>query len=202
MLNIVNSYTDIMKISLDEKNYPESIETLNSIKDGIKKLNIYVSKLIQENIQEVNKVNIKLIPFLNSLINFIKPQSIFSSIRFVQNYQNREIMIRGDDLQLQQVFINLFKNSAEATKKGIISISVDLIDENKKVQIKITDNGPGIPTEIMEKVFNSKVSTKEMGHGYGLIIVKKLIEQNGGTVQFVSKLNQGTEVTLTFPCTI
>lgn len=101
--------------------------------------------------------------------------------------------------ELTQVFVNLFKNSFEAFPENIgkISIKTRIIRENphtdqevKKVVIIIEDNGPGIDDLIREKLFIPGESTKsKTGRGYGLSIVKDLVEKNGGTIILVSNSN-------------
>jgi signal transduction histidine kinase/FixJ family two-component response regulator len=199
MISIISSHSELTEIYLKENNITKAKESLSAMNAGIGKIISYTKKLMNSNLEEKNVVDIKLITFLNSLLSFISPQPIFSSVKFNQYWENREITIQIDEIHLQQILVNILKNAAEAMKEGTISISVNQINEDRKVQIKISDNGPGMPAEVINQIFSEQISTKETGHGYGLIIVKKLVEQNNGTINVVSRLNQGTEFVLTFP---
>ena len=63
----------------------------------------------------------------------------------------------------------------------------------------VSDNGKGIPKELHNKIFSPNFSTKNSGMGLGLAISKKIVEQFGGTIDFVSELDKGTTFTLVFP---
>ncbi|WP_457681467.1 ATP-binding protein [Thermovibrio sp.] len=84
----------------------------------------------------------------------------------------------------REVFTNLVKNSIEA---GADRLKVSTTYKDGKVYIVFKDNGPGIPEEIMDKLFNPYISTKEEGWGLGLSIVKKIVEDHGGKIYTVDK---------------
>ena len=99
---------------------------------------------------------------------------------------------------MKQVFINLFKNSCEAlVKNGIITIVVKFQDE--RVTIFIRDNGPGMNTETIDNLFEPFYTTKAEGTGLGMLITKKIIVDQGGTITVTSKINHGTETTIILP---
>ncbi|MEO2068088.1 MAG: ATP-binding protein [Desulfurobacteriaceae bacterium] len=85
---------------------------------------------------------------------------------------------------MREVFTNLIDNSIEA---GSTEVSVSTTTKDGKVFIVFRDNGPGIPEEIMDKLFSPYISTKEEGWGLGLSIVKKIIEDHGGKIYTVNR---------------
>ena len=100
---------------------------------------------------------------------------------------------------LSEALVNVLTNAREALNgQGTIRIMARHGTENS-VLIEIVDNGPGIPPEHLEKVFNAYFSTKEKGTGLGLAIVKHNSELYGGTVQVESVLGKGTRFILNFP---
>lgn len=76
-------------------------------------------------------------------------------------------------------------------------IKTELVDDN--ILIKISDTGSGVPEEVIDKIFEPFFSTKRDGLGLGLPLAKKVIEEHGGTIEFSSKLGQGTEVKIYIP---
>ena len=72
------------------------------------------------------------------------------------------------------------------------------IGYNGKVQIKVTDNGPGIPAEIIDNIFVPFFSTKKTGSGIGLSLSKQIMLLHGGKIQIQSSENTGTAVSLIF----
>ena len=116
------------------------------------------------------------------------------SICFRYNVSDDAKIILGDKHLLQQVIINLLKNSIEAIchKQGVISIHV-FLDQNKKINIVITDNGRGINKEELDKIFLPFYTTKNDGSGIGLSLVKQIIRLHGGNIEVKSAPDKGTD---------
>lgn len=143
---------------------------------------------------------------LNSLIS--------SSIRLLRSEIPSEVEIEIDMLsglkvsvdkqRMQQVFLNLLKNAVDAIgHKGKIWISArDFISEGRKeIEILVSDNGPGIAPEFLEKIFDPFFSSKDVGKGsgLGLFIVHDIIESHGGTISVDSRLGEGTTFIIWLP---
>jgi signal transduction histidine kinase len=113
--------------------------------------------------------------------------------------------IKGHAGQLNQVFMNLLTNAAQALS-GRDGAKIELVTERKNglVVIQVIDNGPGIPSEILPKIFDPFFTTKEVGQGsgLGLSIVHGIVERHGGTIEVDSHLGTGTTFTVTLPVTI
>ena len=112
-----------------------------------------------------------------------------------------EIKIYGDRDQVIRSFNNLIKNAIEATlgrRKPRIKIIIKSEDE-KNVRVEVSDNGFGIPDEVIPKIFKPNFTTKSSGTGLGLAFVKQTITGMGGTIDYKSKLNQGTTFYMIIP---
>ena len=106
--------------------------------------------------------------------------------------------IVADSELLKIVFQNLFINAAQAMHgDGAIRVSVGLSEESYTVSI--TDEGPGIPQELREKLFQPFVTTKARGTGLGLSTARRLIEAHSGTISVESPQGGGTTVTIRLP---
>ena len=104
-----------------------------------------------------------------------------------------------DKSNLVRIVTNLVKNSIQATSEldnPNIEIELKKIDNN--VELKISDNGSGIPTSLKEKIFEPNFTTKNKGTGLGLSIIKKLIDSYNGKISFTSKSGK-TEFKITIP---
>lgn len=104
-----------------------------------------------------------------------------------------------DEVKIKRAITNLARNAAEAMPQGgRFQLTIDRDDDD--VVLVASDNGPGIPVEIRENLFESFVTQgKEQGTGLGLAIVKKVVEDHKGTVEYETHTGQGTTFTLRFP---
>jgi signal transduction histidine kinase len=106
--------------------------------------------------------------------------------------------VSADSDMLRMVFQNLLINSAHAMNgKGRIRVAVGTIDSS--CQIVFTDSGPGIPTEIREKVFTPFFTTKSRGSGLGLPTAKRFIEAHDGQIAIDCPPAGGTTVVVQLP---
>jgi signal transduction histidine kinase len=104
--------------------------------------------------------------------------------------------------QIDQVFLNLIVNAAQAMpegKMGLIDIRTDCND--KLVWIEVKDNGPGIPPDVLKKIFDPFFTTKDpgTGTGLGLSVSQNIIQQHGGTLTVDSTVGVGTTFKITLP---
>ncbi|HLO60287.1 MAG TPA: ATP-binding protein [Bacteroidales bacterium] len=122
------------------------------------------------------------------------------SDKFIQVEVNPpDLMLTADFSQVEQVLINLVKNATEAlenSRDGAIRLSA--FYQETDVIIRVEDNGPGIPDEIITDIFMPFFTTKANGSGIGLSLSKQIMQNHNGTLSVVSDTN-GTIFTLAFP---
>jgi signal transduction histidine kinase len=103
-----------------------------------------------------------------------------------------------DAQQMEQVFFNLLKNAMDAIPDtGKIGLSV-MVDDTA-VSVSVLDNGTGIPEALLGKIFDPYVTTKTKGSGLGLMVVRRIIQSHGGTIQCASHEGEGTCFTVRLP---
>jgi two-component system, NtrC family, sensor kinase len=111
--------------------------------------------------------------------------------------------IYGVEGQLHQVFINLITNACHAMPQGAGRLMVETApDGEDHLEVRITDNGRGIPEDQVEKIFEPFFSTKGEGKGtgLGLSIVRNIVEQHGGGISVQSQVGGGTTFAVRLPC--
>ena len=100
---------------------------------------------------------------------------------------------------LSEILLNLLQNAREALcNKGRVTVSAR-VRRDQAVEITVEDDGPGIPPDKLERVFEAYFTTKDRGTGLGLSIVKNNAELYGGTVRAESELGKGARFILVFP---
>jgi signal transduction histidine kinase len=112
--------------------------------------------------------------------------------------EGEDLIVAGDAELLKPVFLNLLVNAGQAAgSAGKISISVG--NTGGLCRVAVQDNGPGIPVEIREKIFEPFFSTKHRGTGLGLPIARRIVEAHGGTITLACPREGGTTVAVELP---
>ena len=136
------------------------------------------------------------------VIEFMQPELDKKQITLEQNLDTEIKPIDIDQNLLYRVFLNLFVNAVQAMPEGgKLSITSSLASEEqkKKVIIRITDTGMGIPEEKLGMIFTPFYTNKNRGTGLGLAIVKNIIEEHNGTIAVESEMEKGATFIITLP---
>jgi len=139
---------------------------------------------------------------LNEGISLVENQALFHNVKIVLNLDESLPKVVIDPSQIVRVFINLIVNAAEAMDgNGRLTISSRLDNEKKCVEIEVSDTGPGISEENIDKIFDPFFTTKETGHGVGLglAISYGIIKEHKGSLSVESEIGKGTTFTVRLP---
>jgi len=120
----------------------------------------------------------------------------------VEKRYNNPGRVRGHAGQINQVFMNLLTNAAQALGgRDSATITIETSGDADGVEVKIGDNGPGIPPEVLPRIWDPFFTTKDVGEGtgLGLSIVHELVERHGGTIDCATKVGEGTTFTVKLP---
>ena len=144
-------------------------------------------------IMEVNTNKI-----LDDLLEFLSSELYFKNIRVKRDYEDNLPGIRSDHSKLRQVFQNLVLNAVSAVEKdGEISLTTRAGQNG--VTVTIADDGPGIPEEKTEKIFDPLFTTKPEGTGLGLSICLNILQKLGGNISVKSEPGKGASFVIELP---
>ena len=116
----------------------------------------------------------------------------------VRDYSKDVPRLEIDPALMEQVFINLLSNAAQASEPGQpVTVATRLADQC--VEIDVTDRGSGIPPDKIETIFNPFVTTKQDGVGLGLAIVAKIVDGHGGKMTVDSEPGKGSTFRIALP---
>jgi signal transduction histidine kinase len=122
------------------------------------------------------------------------------AITVVKEYDTRLPKTMADSQQLQQVFMNLLLNAADAMPDGgMITVQTSHCDSGRSLHVQIADTGSGIDEGVVDKIFKPFFTTKPQGTGLGLAITKRLIEQHGGSINVKNNHAKGVAFMITLP---
>jgi two-component system NtrC family sensor kinase len=137
---------------------------------------------------------------IDTIVLLVRNQTSFRNVTIEKSSSEVLPDLLIDPDQLQQVFINIILNAAEAmTKGGSLTIRTALSPDGQSVVVSFADTGPGIPETLREKIFDPFYTTKEHGTGLGLSISYGIIEQHGGTISVDSTVGEGSTFIIQLP---
>lgn len=138
-----------------------------------------------------DKADVDVIEGIRSTLDMLAHKVRKQNIEVVENFPQRiRPVFKGYTGELNQIWTNVIDNASDAlssVQKPIITI--DVLEDDKWVRVRITDNGPGVPEEIIDKIFDPFYTTKEIGKGtgMGLDVVAQIVAKHKGEVKVKSK---------------
>lgn len=164
----------------------------------IDRLNHTVSGLLQfSRPREPNFQRFPLEELVRKTVTLLKTDLENRSVQ-LDLQENPKIILNADPDLLLQVFMNLLKNSINATVPGA-TISLTSSEDKSFTRIAVTDNGCGMSEKERERMFDPFFSTTKTGTGLGLAVSHQIIEEHHGTFEVQTKKDQGTTVTIVLP---
>ncbi len=193
-LGIILGYTQLMEEDFEDQK--EVYETLKIIEKQTKICRTIVADLLKFSKQslEDKRFTIDLNQCLDDALSIIEHSLNLDRIYIKKEYTDGLPKIMADPEKLRQVFMNIITNAHHAIgQEGIVGIWTRRSADSKFVEVIIGDSGPGIPPEIIKKIFDPFFSTKEVGKGTGLGLSLSfgIIRDHGGTIEAQSPPEEG-----------
>jgi signal transduction histidine kinase len=185
---------------------------LDSLPDGQSKKNLRENiASIEENLYYIDKIVADLQDYTKPLKpskESVKIEKAIEEALLIVNIPNKlsvNILIekdfpelKADFPMLKRALINLIQNAVQAMPNGG-NLKITAQTKNTNAQISVQDTGEGIPQEVQEKLFTPLFTTKSKGQGFGLAVVKRLIEAQNGEVTYKTQNGQGATFTIHLP---
>ncbi len=200
----ISSLAETLKHRLSS-NDSDTLEDLELGIDTIQRRSEGLLKFAEtyRNLNKITKLNLQKVyirELFGNLHQLMQPTFEQKNIDLEIILKDTDLFLEADQSLIEQVLINLIVNSIEAVKdkeepRIILSAEQTL---NKKVVLKVADNGPGIPEEVLDKIFIPFFSTKKSGSGIGLSLCKQIVMLHRGTLQVQSIPNKGTVFSMQF----
>jgi signal transduction histidine kinase len=151
----------------------------------------------------VRDVHLEPVAIDEWLTELVIDEDIPDAISVVLDCQSGQT-VPMDRERLRRAILNLLQNAWQACTEGehecpqaTVAITTRVV--NGALLLRVADNGPGIPEDIRERIFDPLFSTKSFGVGLGLPLVRQIIEQHGGEITVDTVLDEGTTINLTLP---
>ncbi|MHC5001858.1 MAG: ATP-binding protein, partial [Planctomycetota bacterium] len=141
-------------------------------------------------------------PLVEEVVELLKPQADRKKVAILTDVDEHMPPIPVDPNALHQALMNLATNAIEAVpvRKGAVTIRTRYLADRPEAQISVSDNGPGIPGDRQDDVFEPFSSSKgQRGTGLGLAVTRKIVREHGGRIELQSEPGQGASFVITLP---
>lgn len=194
-------YSHLLLEDLDKNSpYYENLEKI--VKEATRCKDIVKGLLEFARPKEPEVTSADMNELLDKSLSLVESQSLFQNIQVKKRYSTNLPLIVADSSQLQQVFMNIILNAADAMKgEGCLTLQTSLDADGEDLIIDFIDTGPGIREEDKKKIFDPFFTTKEVGQGtgLGLSISYSIIRKHQGTIEVHSTFGKGATFTIKFP---
>jgi len=163
------------------------------------RINLIVSEFLILAKPQATKFRVQDVRFiLGDVISLLDSQAHLCNIVFNTAFDSEPCRVSCEENHLKQVFINVLKNAIEAMPKGG-DIDIEVRKRPDWIVITIRDHGVGISEDMIPKLGDPFVTSKETGTGLGIMISQRIIQSHQGTMEISSKVGKGTTVTINLP---
>ncbi|MCR9037920.1 MULTISPECIES: PAS domain-containing protein [Bacillus] len=194
-LTAIKGFLQLMKPTMEENEHYFEI-----VFSELSRIELILSELLMLAKPQHNavkeRVNLKKI--ISEVTALLETQANLKGIFIKTDYERDSMFINGDQNQLKQVFINLIKNAVESMPDGG-TVHILMTEDEYSVNVTVKDEGDGIPENVLKRIGEPFLTTKEKGTGLGLMVTFNLIKNHQGAIQVDSKPDKGTAFHITFP---
>jgi signal transduction histidine kinase len=150
---------------------------------------------------EVHFEDVDVAAVVREMAELIRPQASLFKVEIECDTPAEPALMRGDPDLLKQAVLNLVTNALEAMANGG-KLRISVAPNEERWVLEVTDNGPGIPPDVRQKVFLLYFTTKSKGSGIGLAMTYRAVQLHNGTISFSTETGQGTTFRLEFPALV
>lgn len=192
-LSIIKMTTQFLE-SQDDPNLSKYSTYFSKIQRSITRMSHQVEEVLEY--IRPQSLNVKTNSILNVIANTLERFTEYPDVKIIMPENDAKIECDAEKLEI--VFLNLALNAIQAMgNKGTIRIRIR--DKGDRVVVEVEDTGPGIPKDLLPKIFDPLFTTRMIGTGLGLASCKGIIEKHGGAINIKTKIGKGTTFLLYLP---
>ena len=199
-LAVISNTAYSLRRSLQNASNPTAAQQIEIIQEEIARADRVITQVMgYAQLSEGRVEKLDVAEKINKAIEQVFPAAVPTEIRVEKKIAGHFPPLLMQRAHLSEILVNLLQNAREALGgRGTVVVEA-VARRDDAVEISITDDGPGIAPDKLERVFEAYFTTKEKGTGLGLAIVKHNTELYGGSVRVDSALGQGAKFTVVFP---
>jgi len=183
-----------------KSNFEKNLKRIKLQTEYAHEMVMSILEIAKEPEKMVHNKSVDLNELFELMLGLLEPQMQESNVKIIIDHKG-DNNVSVDPLNMRRALMNILVNGIEAIKhdEGLINITSSV--SNKVWKLKISDNGPGIPSEILPRIFDPFFSMgKANGTGFGLAISKKIIVLHGGSIRAGNNKEKGAYFEFEMPC--
>lgn len=207
-LNAISLAARVLELThADQANSAKTARMFNTLRRNVQNLSSLVGQVLEENTSMQTESGVKLErreldlwPLVEALVHDLHPVAGTGSTRLINDVPD-DLVIYADANLLRRMFQNLIANAIKYTPRGEVVISAHEVSAEGAVECWVSDNGAGIPPDLLDKIFDKFEGDPDnaASMGLGLAIFKTFVEAHDGTVSVESKPGVGSTFRFTLP---
>ncbi len=201
-LAVVAGNVSLLDVHLKKQNYDNLEKYLETVTSTIEKMKSFTANLMDLRPISSEKEVAYFDKILAEVVEYLGPQKRFQNVQIDVPDLLESMPVTADITQLQQLLYNLFNNAADATEgcnERRITVTAEVQSHLDSFMFTIRDTGQGFDSEYLARAFHEKFTTKKTGHGFGLVVCKRIIDNHDGLLEIESAPGAGTCISITFP---
>ncbi len=202
-LQSIIAYADILSVGTDDSLSQTQTQALSVIQKTASKLDTMIGDLPGLD-YELGLSAVDVSNLMQEIVDAQEPIFTSAGQDLSLILPDAQYTVQADHLRLSQVVTNLLSNASKYSPEGA-SVAIDVSIEEQFLNISVSDTGPGIPADQLERVWDTGIrlaasgASRVQGSGLGLAIARKIVEMHGGTASIESEVGLGTTVTVILP---
>jgi signal transduction histidine kinase len=201
-LGVVAGNLSLLDVKVHKGDYTDLDRHVAAMNETIEKIKTFTASLMDLRQISSKQERFSFSQLLRDVVEYLRPQKRFRGVTLDIKAPDEDIPFDGDITQTQQLLYNLFNNAADATEGCAareITARLAADPAANTFSLTISDTGAGFDPSLLKKAFQEKFTTKETGHGFGLVVCKRIIDNHRGSLDIISEPGAGTTITITFP---
>jgi len=199
----IGNAIDLIELGLGEANHERILHELHSAMQQVRKATEIISHLRTfGHAASVSREPVGITQVIRRALSLMQEQLRLRQIEVQLHLPEEEVLVLGNAIQLEQVFINLLTNARDAIANAERkSIAITCARQANMVDIRVGDTGPGIPAGLEQRIFDPFFTTKEVGAGtgLGLSITYGIIKEHQGTIAVENRPDEGALFLIQLP---
>jgi len=178
-----------------------SLERIQTLKREVARLEDILNDFLRyAGIRRLDLAEVDLNRILEETTTFFAPECVRARVDLAFYPDTRLPLVRLDERLVKQALMNLLLNAVQAMEgRPGSQLFVRTQLDGDRARVDVIDNGPGVPAEIRDRVWDVYFSSKNAGTGLGLPTARRIADEHGGSLTFVTEAGKGTDFMLTLP---